>query len=434
MKRISPVLLLLVMVTAGYSQVPYAFNYQAILRDSNGTSLVSETVSLQVSIVNDLDVPLYTEVHDAPTNEFGLVNVVIGQGTTSDDMSEIDWADGPYFLDITVDGESLGSSPLLSVPYALYAASGNEGPAGPQGDPGPQGETGLQGPTGEKGDPGDAMWDSISGGIAYTQGRIGIGTEEPAQQLDVEENTRIGGDLFVEGTIMLDTANLAEMFEEWLLMKQMTGIGTVTDIDGNKYRTVKIGEQTWMAENLRTSRYNDGTPLVYIPVRTGVYYDWDPWEHRDYCWRDNDSASYDHIFGKLYFDPTDSLCPAGWHIATIAEWDTLESHLGNNAGGKMKATGTAYWNPPNTGATNETGFSGLPGGSLKFLWGTTYNMDVNFGGGGVWGFSYSGDDRFYLRILSSSKGEIIKENVCTGGLPWECRLQTVAYSVRCIKD
>lgn len=104
-----------------HSQAPMAFNYQAILRNDDSSVKANETVSLQVSIVNDQGASQYLEIHNTQTNEFGLVNVVIGEGTTSNDLSTIDWSAGPYFLDITVNGVKLGSSPLLSVPYAMYS-------------------------------------------------------------------------------------------------------------------------------------------------------------------------------------------------------------------------------------------------------------------------------------------------------------------------
>lgn len=135
-----------------FSQAPQGFNYQAILRNVDGTVKVNQTLVLQIGIVDEQGASAYMEVHNAQTNEFGLVNVVIGQGTTSGNLSHVDWSAGPYFLDITVNGENFGSSPLLSVPYALYAASGTEGPQGPPGLQGMQGEMGLPGP---KGDPGD---------------------------------------------------------------------------------------------------------------------------------------------------------------------------------------------------------------------------------------------------------------------------------------
>lgn len=155
MNRLFLLTAIIVFPTLLIAQAPQGFNYQAILRNSDGIVKANETVSLQITIVNDQGTSQYLEIHNTQTNELGLVNMVIGEGTTSNDFSSVDWSTGPYFLDITVNGVNLGSSPLLSVPYALFAESGNEGPQGPPGPQGIQGEMGPQGPQGEKGEPGD---------------------------------------------------------------------------------------------------------------------------------------------------------------------------------------------------------------------------------------------------------------------------------------
>jgi len=183
-----------------FCQAPQAFNYQAILRNSDGTVKANETVSLQVSLINDAGSSSYMEIHNTQTNQLGLVNLVIGEGVTSDDLSTVDWANGPYFLDITVNGVSMGSSPILSVPYALYAASGNPGPQGIQGLqglPGLQGEIGPQGSQGEQGEvgplgpqgiPGETAWEETPTGIAYNEGYVGIGTNVPKAYLSVVDD------------------------------------------------------------------------------------------------------------------------------------------------------------------------------------------------------------------------------------------------------
>ncbi len=138
-------LVLVALSVSSLSQAPNAFAYQAILRYADGRSITNETVLLQIKIVNDQGISSYEEIHNIVTNEFGYANVLIGKGATSDDLSSVDWAKGPYFLDISVNGETLGSSQLLSVPYALFAASGNGGPQGPMGMQGIQGNIGGKG-------------------------------------------------------------------------------------------------------------------------------------------------------------------------------------------------------------------------------------------------------------------------------------------------
>ena len=138
------------------------------------------------------------------------------------------------------------------------------------------------------------------------------------------------------------------------------------DIEGNVYSVVQIGTQLWMSENLKTMKYNDDTDIpleidniAWVGLTTGAY-----------CWYQNDEAANKDIYGALYnwyAVETGNLCPDGWHIPTDAEWSALGSFLGGNsiAGGKMKATGTEYWSAPNTDATNESGFAGLPGGNRE---------------------------------------------------------------------
>lgn len=142
-----------------FAQAPHGFNYQAIVRDNTGTILSNRTVSIRLGILRGEEgIILYEETHQVTSNAFGLVTLNIGQGTpVSGSFDAIDWANFEAWLrvEMDVDGGStyveMGISPLLSVPYAMYAASGNTGPQGPQGDPGPQGEPGPQGPQGDPG-------------------------------------------------------------------------------------------------------------------------------------------------------------------------------------------------------------------------------------------------------------------------------------------
>ena len=122
--------------------------------------------------------------------------------------------------------------------------------------------------------------------------------------------------------------------------QQGTG-GTVTDIDGNVYHTVTIGTQTWMVENLKTTKYNDGTAIPLVTDSTA----WLNLTTPGYCWYNNDAATYKNTYGALYnwfTVNTSKLAPSGWHVPTDAEWTTLITYLGGEtvAGGQMKSTGT----------------------------------------------------------------------------------------------
>ena len=206
---------------------------------------------------------------------------------------------------------------------------------------------------------------------------------------------------------------------------QATG-GTVTDIDGNVYHTVTIGTQVWMVENLKTTKFNNGST---IPLVT----DNDPWYNLTtpgYCWYNNDAAANKNTFGALYnwyVVNTGKLAPTGWHVPTEAEWTTLTTYLGGEtvAGGKMKSTGTTVagtglWYDPNTGATNESGFTAVPAGYRDI-----YGPFNGIGSNGYW-WSSSGYDTYYAwhRGLYYSYGGVYRG---AGG-------KNSGFSVRCVRD
>lgn len=137
---------------------------------------------------------------------------------------------------------------------------------------------------------------------------------------------------------------------------------SVTDIDGNVYRTITIGSQTWMAENLKTTRFNDGEVIPNVTGNSA----WENLNTPGYCWYDNNIQNWD-VFGALYnwyAVNTGRLAPTGWHVPTAEEWITLINYLGGEevAGGKLKETGTEHWLSPNSAATNETTFTALGAG------------------------------------------------------------------------
>jgi uncharacterized protein (TIGR02145 family) len=138
--------------------------------------------------------------------------------------------------------------------------------------------------------------------------------------------------------------------------------GSVSDIDGNTYKTILIGAQTWMVRNLKTTKYNDGTPVAVVNDASF----WSGLSTPACCWLNNDpirKVTYGVLY-NWYAVNTGKLCPAGWHVPDDAEWTRLTDYLGgvNIAGGKLKESGFSHWFSPNTGATNETHFFALPGG------------------------------------------------------------------------
>jgi uncharacterized protein (TIGR02145 family) len=207
---------------------------------------------------------------------------------------------------------------------------------------------------------------------------------------------------------------------------------TVSDIEGNIYNVVRIGTQLWMAENLRTTKYNDGSPIPniessseFVKQEVGVY-----------CWGST-SIDFINTYGAHYnfFAVADnrSLCPSGWHIPTDSEWTELENYLGgsNIAGGKLKEVGSLHWDVENVEATNESGFNALPGSMVSFY--PSINMHYwteSIGHLGYWWSStqdISSGERIkpgWIRRLESGRSGIIRDsNSARNGC-----------SVRCIKN
>jgi uncharacterized protein (TIGR02145 family) len=143
-------------------------------------------------------------------------------------------------------------------------------------------------------------------------------------------------------------------------------LGMVIDADGNTYNTITIGTQVWMASNLKTTKYNDNSVIPLVADST-----WGNLLTPGYCWYDNSASTYKNTYGGLYnwfTVNTGKLCPTGWHVPTDADWTALTTFLGGEsvAGGKLKANGPSLWFSPNAGATNETGFTALPGGYRNY--------------------------------------------------------------------
>ena len=208
---------------------------------------------------------------------------------------------------------------------------------------------------------------------------------------------------------------------------------SVTDIDGNVYKTIQIGTQTWMAENLGTTRMNDGTYM--IPDRENNV--WETLTAPGYGWYNNDSATYKATYGAYYnwqAVTSGKLCPSGWHVPSDAEWHTLILKLdvgaqlitgveSTSAGDSLKESGTTHWIAGNKGV-NSTGFTSLPGGSrlntgyffylgeAAYFWSSTESL-----AGGVW-----------YRAVSYNFSGVGRSDNAYGNV------KTYGLSVRCLKN
>jgi len=198
------------------------------------------------------------------------------------------------------------------------------------------------------------------------------------------------------------------------------GEDTIADIEGNVYKTVTIGTHLWMKENLKTTKYNDGTDIPLVTDKT----DWGDLTTPGYCWYEN-SKSIGTTYGALYnwyTVSTGKVCPTGWHVPIDEEWTFLTSYLGGEdvAGGKLKESGTNHWGSPNTGATNESGFTALPGGYRNYN--GTFD---NFGNFGYW-WSATENDAAYAwnRYMFYGYANVYRY----------FKHKEVGLSVRCIRD
>jgi uncharacterized protein (TIGR02145 family) len=206
------------------------------------------------------------------------------------------------------------------------------------------------------------------------------------------------------------------------LSGRKVGDSPLTDIDGNVYKSVTIGTQVWMAENLKTTRYNDGTLITLVS-------DSDTWASTaapGRCWYNNDSMGYSQTYGALYnYFAVDigsnggkNICPVGWHVPNASDWNKLFTYLGGEyfAGGKLKEAGTTHWIAPNTGATNESGFTALPSGGR--------GARGKFYGSGDYDGWWSSPESGAFRSLAWDRVWVYVFQVC----------QNEGFSIRCLKD
>lgn len=196
--------------------------------------------------------------------------------------------------------------------------------------------------------------------------------------------------------------------------------GILIDRDSNSYKIVKIGNQIWMAENLKTTSLNDGTPIARV---TGIP-EWAAMSAPGYCWYKNDTT-YKEVYGALYNAYaviTNKLCPAGWHVSTNDDWSELVTYLGGEdvAGGRLKETGTTHWSDPNSEASDEAHFKALPGGSryTNGLFLTIKNMGYWWSPGETNTFN-----NWYRSIYNRDKS--VSRNFIES---------TNGFSVRCVRD
>ena len=205
---------------------------------------------------------------------------------------------------------------------------------------------------------------------------------------------------------------------------ELTGCKTnsLKDADGNVYKIVTIGTQVWMAENLRTTKFNDGTDIPLVTNDTA----WASLRTPGFCWYKNDARTNKNTYGSLYnwyTVNTNKLCPKGWHVSTNEEWGTLTTFLGGDsiAGGKLKEEGAVHWENPNTGATNESALTALPGG-YRYIYGAFCLGGFN---GAWWTATESSASNAWSRFLGYF------DSMVTSSSNFSKRF---GYSVRCLRN
>jgi len=258
---------------------------------------------------------------------------------------------------------------------------------------------------------------------------ISEGTEsDGTHNWTVPSNLQIGADYTVK---ISDVTDAGIFGTSLIFLIADPGEGTiVTDYDGNQYKTTRIGYQTWMAENLRSVHYADGTSLI-DGTGFGLIDDTDT--RKFFFYYDDDSAN-EELHGRLYSwsavagdelqgEQIQGICPSGWHVPSSTEWETLSNYLGGNdvSGAKLKEAGSDNWRFSNSPGNNVTHFTGLPSGNRNQNGTYSGNLESI---GYFWSSTEDDANSVWVRTLIYNEKTFNKTN----------SEKTKAYSVRCIQD
>jgi uncharacterized protein (TIGR02145 family) len=362
------------------AQAPALIPYQTVVRDAAGQPLASSMINAMFTIHHGsaTGIEVWQELQTVSTNAQGLFTVQLGSSVP---LVNVNWSVGTKFLQVELDlGNGfidMGTQQMVSVPYALHAGSVRL-------DVSAEGDT------------------------------LFIGNNSFVIVPGVSEaNQLTSGSTFHSCGI----ANIHNPLIQY---------GSMVDQDGNEYKTVVIGEQEWMAENLKASSYRNGDE-IQTNLTDSL---WNSTTQGAWCYYD-DNENNECPFGKLYnwYAAVDSrgICPVGWHVPSDEDWSALVDSLGNfsTVGVKLKTTGTledgtGLWRSPNQNANNSTGFSGLPGGFRNSI----NNWGAKDGYGYYWSASLNEEGNPLYRYLSFNNFLVYRyySAVNTG------------FSVRCVRD
>jgi uncharacterized protein (TIGR02145 family) len=380
-----------------FAQAPALIPYQAIARNAAGEPLASSTLNARFTIHDGTatGTNVWQELQTVSTSALGLFTVQLGSSVP---LTSVNWASGSKFMQVEIDLGSgfvdIGTQQLLSVPYALHSGSA------------------------ETANNGFSSVSSAGDTLYLANGNFLI---IPGISEANNNGTTTGTTLHTCGVANIHNPDLT--------------YGSMTDQEGNVYKTIVIGTQEWMAENLNTSIYRNGDAIATgldIPTWQGttegawVYY--------------NNDESFACPYGKLYnwYACVDAreLCPVGWHVPSDEEWSLLINFLDpnsnggylspNDAGGKMRTTGTieastGIWLAPNIDATNISGFSGVPAGCFYYT-GIYYGIGIN---AYWWSSSDVGPNSALMRYLRGDVSASAHSNNSE---------KQNGISVRCLRD
>ena len=413
----------LILTTELYAQSHQSFKYQALVRDHSGNTLINQLVAVRISLLtgSETGLEVYIEVHSCTTNQFGMITLDIGKGLVeSGNFSAINWSSDTYFLKLEIDptgGNSylfMGTSQLLSVPYAIHSITSERlmNLTETQRDAMtniPIGKSFFNTTTKKINYYDGIHWFEVNGTCLPQPTQANAGPDQinlVGAITTIQANTALSGTgiwsiISGDGGYIADPLNPTTLFNglagtsytlSWTISNDCSSSSddvlvsfapfscgsTFKDVRDNKvYTSVLIGTQCWMAENMNIGTRIDGIENM---TNNSIF--------EKYC-QENAEANCD-VYGGLYtwtevmqystIPGIQGICVEGWHIPTDDEckllegtvdsqygvgdpvWD-LEGDRGYDAGGKLKETGTVHWYYPNTGATNSTGFTSLPGGT-----------------------------------------------------------------------
>jgi|LakMenEpi03Aug12_release.lakeMendotaPanAssembly.Ray.scaffolds.fasta_scaffold135950_1 uncharacterized protein (TIGR02145 family) len=417
-KHLLSLILIHLGVSVSHAQSPDRLSYQAVVRNSSGNPVVSQSVGSRMSILKGSATgsAVYVETQQATTTANGVLNLEIGSGKVeSGSLSAIDWSQGPYFAKVETDPAGgtnytvVGATQLLSVPYALFSKS-----------------TALR-----YSNSGDTLYSGnqfviVPGISAANQAANGQGTATLTTTVATnigETTATLGGQITNQGGSAVTTRGIVfaltgspTIANSTVLsgtgtgsfQTNLTGLnsgtqyyarafatnsfgtsygnqvvftttgsnganctGKIKDIDGNEYNIVQIGNQCWIKENLRVTRFRNGDS-IHIDKSGGARGDstgqtWGTLSTPARTLYNHDAnglAFNGFLYNRFAAQDSRGICPIGWHLPSSNEYVSLANYLGGElvAGGKMKSTGTSLWKAPNEGADNSSGFSANPSG------------------------------------------------------------------------